>query len=159
VGRRAMTAWGHRPDDGLELMAVFERNDALARRKAEVDDTRTHFQPRGTGEAWPAVITPPEPNLPGRAHPEIGDVHLGPRIDGLLTQRAVSAAAPAAPATRGGLAPAALRRVREYVNGHLERNIELKDLAAAAGLSPFHFARVFKQSEGMTPHEYVVTQR
>jgi transcriptional regulator GlxA family with amidase domain len=57
---------------------------------------------------------------------------------------------------RGGLPPGALRRVRDYVEAHLEDSIDIQCLADAAGLSMYHFARGFKQSEGITPHEYLV---
>ena len=60
---------------------------------------------------------------------------------------------------RGGLAPRALRRVREYIEMHLEEKIGLESLAAVAGLSLFHFARAFKQSEGITPHNYLTKRR
>src|SRR5690606_37604386 len=42
---------------------------------------------------------------------------------------------------RGGLSPAALRRVQLFVEANLDRPIALADLAERAGLSPFHFAR------------------
>ena len=60
---------------------------------------------------------------------------------------------------RGGLPPRALRRVREYIEAHLEQNISVQALAATAGLSMFHFAREFKRSEGVTPHDYLVQCR
>jgi len=63
------------------------------------------------------------------------------------------------PTHRGGVAPRALARVHEFVEAHLEENIGIHMLAAVAGLSMYHFARAFKQSEGMTPHDYVVQCR
>jgi len=63
------------------------------------------------------------------------------------------------PRIRGGLPPRSLRRVREYIEAHLEENISIQVLAGIAGLSMYHFARAFKQSEGMTPHDYVVQCR
>ena len=60
---------------------------------------------------------------------------------------------------RGGLPPATLRKVRDYVDANLDKTIDLSSLAATAGLSPYHFARSFKQSEGATPHAYVVERR
>ena len=60
---------------------------------------------------------------------------------------------------RGGVTPRALRRVREYVEAHLDETISLEQLAGVAGLSKYHFARAFKQSEGVTPHEYLVRWR
>jgi transcriptional regulator GlxA family with amidase domain len=63
------------------------------------------------------------------------------------------------PRSRGGLPPRALRRVCEYVEAHLEKNISLQMLASTAGLSMSHFARAFKQSQGVPPHEYLVRCR
>jgi AraC-like DNA-binding protein len=59
----------------------------------------------------------------------------------------------------GGLPPATLRRIREYVDSHLDQSIELESLAATAELSVYHFARTFKQSEGTTPHAFVLERR
>jgi len=63
------------------------------------------------------------------------------------------------PRIRGGLPPRVLRRVREYIETHLEESISIQVLANITGLSMYHFARAFKQSEGMTPHEYLVQCR
>jgi transcriptional regulator GlxA family with amidase domain len=60
---------------------------------------------------------------------------------------------------RGGLAPRALQRVREFIEAHLEDRISIQMLAAIAGLSTYHFARAFKQSAGVTPHDYLVRRR
>jgi AraC-like DNA-binding protein len=63
------------------------------------------------------------------------------------------------PRIRGGLPPRTVRRVREYIEAHLEENLSIQTLAETAGLSPAHFARAFKQSEGVTPHDYLVLCR
>jgi transcriptional regulator GlxA family with amidase domain len=60
---------------------------------------------------------------------------------------------------RGGLPPRALRRVREFVLAHIEENISIQALASMVGLSRFHFTRAFKQSEGVTPHRYLLQCR
>jgi AraC family transcriptional regulator len=60
---------------------------------------------------------------------------------------------------RGGLSPAALRRVQLFVEANLGQAIHLHDLAARAALSPFHFARAFKTSAGMTPRAFVEHRR
>ena len=71
--------------------------------------------------------------------------------------------APSSPAKRshlrGGLSPAALRRVQLFVEANLARAIHLHDLAARAALSPYHFARAFKTSAGMTPRTFVEHRR
>jgi AraC family transcriptional regulator len=64
-------------------------------------------------------------------------------------------AAPPGP-RRSGLSPFMLKRVREYVASHLAATIRLQQLAALAGLSPFHFSRAFKASTGLSPHAYVL---
>jgi transcriptional regulator GlxA family with amidase domain len=60
---------------------------------------------------------------------------------------------------RGGLPPGTLRRVREYIDSHLNETIDLEKLATTAGLSLHHFARAFKRSTGVPPHGYVLSQR
>lgn len=66
--------------------------------------------------------------------------------------------APFAPA-RGGLAPWAERRCVEMMRARLSEDISLDDLAAEARLSPFHFARMFKQSLGVPPRVYLTRLR
>ena len=65
---------------------------------------------------------------------------------------------PVAP-RRGGLPPNARRRVLEYVALHLEEKVTIECLARIADLSPFHFARAFKQSIGVAPHDYLIRLR
>jgi transcriptional regulator GlxA family with amidase domain len=63
---------------------------------------------------------------------------------------------PVAPAARApSLSPRALARVRTYVDAHLRDTITLTDLAAAACISRFHFARLFRASTGASPMQYV----
>ena len=59
----------------------------------------------------------------------------------------------------GGLAPGALRRVREYIEQHLTESIATDTLARIAGLSTGHFNRAFKQSTGDSPHHYIIRNR
>jgi AraC family transcriptional regulator len=56
----------------------------------------------------------------------------------------------------GRLPPRARRRVQDYIAAHLGRRITNDALAEVAGLSVCHFTRVFKQTEGMSPHRYVL---
>jgi transcriptional regulator GlxA family with amidase domain len=64
-----------------------------------------------------------------------------------------------APQAHGGLSAGAMRRVREYMEGHLGESIDLSMLAGVAGLSVHHFARQFKHSIGVTPHHYLTQKR
>lgn len=60
---------------------------------------------------------------------------------------------------RGGLAPWAERRSLELLRDRLSEDICLDELAAEARLSPFHFARMFKQSVGVPPRVYLTRLR
>ena len=89
------------------------------------------------------------------------------------TPRAGSAglmwAAPAEAASSGRAVPARgdvgslpscrLRRVTEYIQQNLDKDLTLAELAAVVYMSPYHFARLFKCSTGVPPHRFVVRQR
>lgn len=78
------------------------------------------------------------------------------RIRGLLD---VPASRKPSRRARGGLSPAALRRVQLYVEANLAGEVQLPRLAARAGLSTFHFARAFRTTVGITPRKYVEERR
>ena len=59
----------------------------------------------------------------------------------------------------GGLAPGALRKVREHIEAHFAQKVDQSRLAGIARLSTSYFARAFKQSFGMPPHRYVMMRR
>jgi len=60
---------------------------------------------------------------------------------------------------KGGLAPWAERRSVEIMRARFSEDISLDDLAAEARLSPFHFARMFKQSVGVPSRVYLTRLR
>jgi AraC family transcriptional regulator len=73
--------------------------------------------------------------------------------------RHFAARAPADVHTDGALPNRKLRAVVEYIHEHLDAELSLEDLAAVAHLSPYHFARLFKHSTGLPPHQYVIARR
>lgn len=58
-------------------------------------------------------------------------------------------------AVRGGLAPAASRRVLALMRDRLDQPPSLEAMAAEAQLSPFHFQRMFRVSHGLSPAAYL----
>jgi AraC family transcriptional regulator len=60
---------------------------------------------------------------------------------------------------RGGLAGWQRKRVLEFIEEHLSETIALSTLSGLAQLSPYHFARAFRQALGMPPHRYHMNRR
>jgi AraC-like DNA-binding protein len=46
-----------------------------------------------------------------------------------------------------------------WIDANSHKPINLEDAAAEAGISPFHFLRLFSQALGVTPHQYLVRSR
>jgi AraC family transcriptional regulator len=61
--------------------------------------------------------------------------------------------------SRVGLVDRRIRRAIELMHAHMNRELPLEEIAAAAFLSPFHFARLFKKLTGASPHAYLATLR
>ncbi len=52
-----------------------------------------------------------------------------------------------------------LARVLDYMRAHYAEPLSLERLAAEAGISKFHFTRLFRKSTGKTPHDFLVQTR
>ncbi|MFM0311626.1 AraC family transcriptional regulator [Paraburkholderia sp. RL17-383-BIF-A] len=59
------------------------------------------------------------------------------------------------PAHPERLVPRRIRRVTDYIRANLAGDLSISELAAQAGLSSFHFARVFRRETGEAPHQFV----
>jgi AraC family transcriptional regulator len=58
-----------------------------------------------------------------------------------------------------GVARRAVRLAIEYIQANLAEEVCLADIARAASLSTFHFARVFRNATGVTPYRYCLQAR
>ena len=59
----------------------------------------------------------------------------------------------------GGLSSIKLKQALEYINDNLENKIGLKNIAQELNISPYYFARLFRQSVGVSPYQYVIERR
>ena len=59
----------------------------------------------------------------------------------------------------GGLAQHKLKKAIAFMHEHLDGDLKLTEIANLVTMSPYHFARMFKQSTGFAPHQYLVQQR
>jgi AraC family transcriptional regulator len=59
----------------------------------------------------------------------------------------------------GHLSSANIRQVTDYIHDHLSEKLSLPALAGLVGLSPYYFARRFKQTTGLSPHQYILARR
>jgi AraC family transcriptional regulator len=57
------------------------------------------------------------------------------------------------------IAPKKLKRAEEFMRANLGSETSLQDIADAAEMSLFHFAKSFKQATGHSPHQYLRAQR
>lgn len=103
--------------------------------------------------AWALVRTLQQPEAPGRLCLEEQQLALAVALlQSQSTRRERDLG-------RGQLASGKLQRAVEYLLAHMDTDVRLTTLAAEVGLSPFHFARAFKASVGLAPHQYVSEMR
>lgn len=61
--------------------------------------------------------------------------------------------------SNGGLAPWQERRAKEIMQSRLASQLTIANIAAECRLTPSHFARAFRRSTGIAPHEYLLRLR
>ena len=60
---------------------------------------------------------------------------------------------------KGGLAAHLRRHLVEFIEAHLADPLTLGQLAGMCALSEYHFARMFRESFGLPPHQYLLARR
>ncbi|HKP88012.1 MAG TPA: AraC family transcriptional regulator [Blastocatellia bacterium] len=63
------------------------------------------------------------------------------------------------PVALGGLTGRKLNQATEFIQDNIERDLGITEIASVVDLSPFHFARSFKQATGVSPHQYLIKSR
>jgi AraC family transcriptional regulator len=70
-----------------------------------------------------------------------------------------SARTPKLASDENGLSSYTLRQVLDYIRSNLSQDLSIADLAQVAGMSPYYFLRLFKQSMHFTPRQYIIQMR
>ncbi|WP_129666990.1 helix-turn-helix transcriptional regulator [Phytoactinopolyspora endophytica] len=122
----------------VEIETVTAGHDATMLGLAAVI-RRTHLDHDGDLDAMHASV------LVHRLIEHVADHYVRPRPR--WTQRS------------GRLGRTLVDRIAEFVDHRLAEPLTLDDVAAQAHLSVYHFARAFKNTVGMAPHEYVTMRR
>lgn len=91
----------------------------------------------------------------------MGRLYVESLANALVVQllRNYSTAQPRIAICEGGLGHRKLLQVTNYINDYLDQDIKLTDLAQLLGMSQSHFSHLFKQSMGISPHQYLLQQR
>lgn len=76
-----------------------------------------------------------------------------------LLRRAEQSSGEGATARLVASAPRRLRRTADYVEANLDGDLSISALAGVAAMSPFHFARAFREAFDASPHRYVMRRR
>src|SRR5690606_831859 len=77
---------------------------------------------------------------------------------GLMLER-YAIGAPKKPAKKQKLSPRQMHTLAEILHNDLGSDLSIEGLANQLGLSPYHFARLFKASYDTTPHRYIQMAR
>jgi AraC-like DNA-binding protein len=117
-------------------------------------------------DIWQIGAAPPLPELMvlgelaqaaacGRS--DIGLDEIGALFAGRFVE--VVSGRPQKPATAGTRDRRRAVETALWIDAHSHRAIDLEQAAAQAGISPFHFLRLFSSVLGVTPHQYLVRSR
>lgn len=61
--------------------------------------------------------------------------------------------------SKGKLSPMQLKMVIDHARSCMQFNVSLLELAGVVHLSPYHFGRLFKQTVGLSPYQYILQLR
>lgn len=120
----------------------------------------------GSSNFWQVGVTPPLPELmvfgelAQAAAEGSSDIGLD-EIGQIFASRFVEVVSGRAQKPANATARDRRRAVETalWIDAQSNREIELEDAAAQAGVSPFHFLRLFSSVLGVTPHQYLVRSR
>jgi len=159
VPARTESLWRHQ--DGSTFMHVHlmanmlqesaEHND---RHNIELLDSFSTRDPRIEHISSALLLEVLEGGISGRIYAE----SLGAALAARLVQ-AYTSTSGSLPEITGGLPAPLIRRITAFIEEHLSEDLGLVELAFEVGLSPSHFASLFRKTTGLSPHHYVIQRR
>ncbi|WP_245441980.1 helix-turn-helix domain-containing protein [Mesorhizobium hawassense] len=60
---------------------------------------------------------------------------------------------------KGGLSARHTYQIQQFLKENFSRKLSLAEMAAVCDLSPYHFARAFSKTFGVSPYQYVLALR
>jgi AraC family transcriptional regulator len=160
AGSAARWRWSSH-SDSLHVFLEPERVARLALEEFDLDPARVSLPPLD-GQDLPqlraAMLAVNDELTAGAPGGRLAAESLANLLAVHLIRNASALRSPAR-RTCGALPQGKLRAVVEYIEGHLDVVLSLQQMAAAAHLSPYHFARRFKAATGLSPHQYVLARR
>ena len=152
--------------DPTEALEIYPDRDLVRRLAGGLRDTaevRPSFaEPDGVVFAVASRLRRAHLDSGAGALTDIEASTLAHRLAGHLLRRYGTGPGPGTSTGRGPigeLRPGAVDVVAEYIRAHLADVLTLDNLAGAVSLSPYHFARSFRVTTGMTPHAFVTEHR
>lgn len=151
-------------DTGFRALVLYLNEQRLATMASEVFDRHVDgVHVRESFQLQDPVIQHAVAALAAELH----DERIGGALyaDALITQLCIhilrhhAEARLRTPRCPGALSPAQGRQIADYVESHLGSELTLATLARVAGISQFHFARLFRKRFGTPPHAYVQQRR
>jgi AraC-like DNA-binding protein len=107
-----------------------------------------------SGEAWIGLVTPPDVGVIESSLDQRAVLHSRPRLDSVAHWWSASENR-----QQRGLSRAAVKRVQQYIDAHLDSSLDAGELAGIVGMSVSYFQHSFRKAVGVTPHRYVVQCR
>jgi AraC-like DNA-binding protein len=153
AAREFLETTGRSFEPGLSMFEFFGGDFAPGRGRRYYD-VPLRLQSADASSPWLALITPPDLGAMHACGRERLQVHTRPRLDALDTE-----IIPVEHEQHRGLPVRMRRRIEEYIDVHLERDLSVDALASQFGISPSYFARSFRSSVGLAPHAYVMRRR
>jgi AraC family transcriptional regulator len=136
-------------DFGVDANPIdaFGRTDALFDMYMGISDTRV-------ATLIELIRSEIEAGCPtGRAYGEALSLALASRVASLC------ATIPSEYRRAATLSSKQLERINDFIGANLGHDLTIDRLAALVNMSPFHFARCFKHTTGLTPHQFVTRER